>query len=255
MNDATIKLFFISGAPRSGTTFLSDWVTQTSSAYCVHEVLGELENMTDEDWMPFLGTCAQNGQDRYQKKRQLEFLRWQDLRVEQAPTSLGLKQPIVWTQRATAPSALNLFLNNPACKKILIFRHPYDVIASGKSRGLKTSNWPGYTTAEHCQFWQVAYEHQGQWQKDSDTFLAITWENLLLHPEMEKERLEKFLDIQLQVFAGFEHEENYFRQLKRSTTRSGGVTDNEHRKLLTSEDRAIIKQLLGDTCQAMGYEL
>src|SRR5436309_1875203 len=90
------QIFFVTGPPRSGTTFLSDWITECPSAYCAHEIVGSIPGTSPNEITRYLHKCAATGQDRLSKPVQREFLRWDHPYTKIAPTLLGFKEPIAW---------------------------------------------------------------------------------------------------------------------------------------------------------------
>jgi hypothetical protein len=71
-----VQMLFVTGAPRSGTTFVSDWITQSEDAYCAHEISREVDGMTDSEILDYLWYCARTGTDRRDKLSLREFVRW-----------------------------------------------------------------------------------------------------------------------------------------------------------------------------------
>jgi len=246
---------FITGAPRTGTTFLSDWITKTSNAYAVHEVMEEIEGKKEESLINFLNYCAKSGHDRYSKSKQLEFLNWKNLNLKNNPPILGLKQPVVWENTYAPPEVISNFLSLKPIKKILLIRHPYDVIASGKHRGNNTNNWPNYSTVTHCKFWQTSFNYINEWTNTSGSLLLIFWEKLVLNYNAEKKRIEDFLRIELDSFWGFEKEQIYFEKIKAQVSITEGVINNSKRQLLSEEDKKIIKDMLFDNCEFLNYKM
>ncbi|MGH3866079.1 MAG: hypothetical protein ACRDQ4_08060 [Pseudonocardiaceae bacterium] len=49
-----MQMLFVTGVPRSGTTFVSDWITQSKDAYCAHEISREVDGMTDSEILDYL---------------------------------------------------------------------------------------------------------------------------------------------------------------------------------------------------------
>ena len=178
MNTNIRLFFFITGAPRSGTTFLSDWITQSKEAYCVHEVLNDIRGKSVEDLTLYMANCSKNGYDRFSKTQQLKFLDWQKIKVKTDPTVLGLKQPIIWFSTENFRADLHNFFDLKPLKMIVLIRHPFDVIASGKHRANHTNNWPNYSTEDHCKFWQTSFDLIESWNHDSKDNLVIFWKIL-----------------------------------------------------------------------------
>jgi hypothetical protein len=62
---------------------------------------------------------------------------------------MGFKEPVFWpVQSGIAPYHVDGFLQRFPTKYVVMFRHPYDVIASGKRRAEQTTTWPGFTLAD-----------------------------------------------------------------------------------------------------------
>jgi hypothetical protein len=104
-----VQILFVTGALRSGTTFVSDWITQAEDAY-----------------------CARTGTDRQDKRALHEFVRWPTHQPKKRLMVLGFKEPIFWpVQSGVAPCHVDSFLERFPTKYVFMLRHPYDVIASG----------------------------------------------------------------------------------------------------------------------------
>lgn len=59
-----LQMLFVTGAPRSGTTFVSDWITQAEDAYCAHEISREVDGMTDSEILDYPLALRRTGTDR-----------------------------------------------------------------------------------------------------------------------------------------------------------------------------------------------
>ncbi len=247
------KVFYVGGPPRSGTTFISDWITQAPEAYCAHEISARISNKKDEEVVQLLLGYAASGNDRYGKRKQREFLDWENIPVKKAPEQLGFKQPVVWQNPADCPAVADRFIDRMKGKRILIFRHPIDMIASAKHREKTTANWPGYSVKELCAFWKCAFEHTQNWAKDPDRLHVVQWERLLLDHDAEKALLERFLSLKLPQFAGYENSSEYFKILQRTTSFEQGVTGNKKRELLSPQEVKQINQLL-EAYPSFGYK-
>lgn len=247
--------FFVCGAPRSGTTYISDWITESEKAYCVHEVLNEVENMSYEEVVSYLRHCASTGKDRYGKLLQREFLKWNDLHLKEDPQILGIKQPVTWSGTVNSPGLIKNVLAKASVKKIVLLRHPIDVIASGKYRGIHTRNWPNYSVEVHCDLWITAYRHYVEWTELGNEVHVIFWEELVLDFEAEKNKIEIYLGIDLPNFSGYEHSASHFSQLRRSTFRALGVIHNPNRDLLSESEADVIRSKTSEICNNIGYKI
>ena len=252
------QLVFVTGAPRSATTFISDWITQSPDAYCAHEISREVAGMTDDQIMQFLLTCAASGADRLGKTGIRDHMRWNDLPHKDIARLrvLGFKEPVFWPVQSPAPPYhAERFLQKFPARYVVIVRHPYDVVASGKHRAATTATWPGFTTEQHALLWRTAVE---QWQSyichGYDT-LCLRWEQLLLQPSTARNALNRFLGISLPAFHGYEHRPGYIERLRRQVSPAAGLTTGGHRRYLTRTDVQIIRSIAGDIAADIGYEL
>lgn len=250
-----MRYFFVSGPPRSGTTFLSDWLTEVDGVYCAHEVLGELSQINDFNQIPvFLQNLAATGADRYNKKFQHEFLDWSYIKVEKFPICLGIKNPWIWDSIQTLPKQLLWLIRDFDASIIVIVRHPYDTMASGVHRKLFTKNWPFSTVYEHCQTWKWCIE-QLDMIKNLSNCLIVHWEELICSYLTVKGQIESHLAIKLPDFIGYEVTKDTLSSFASNTSRSLGYTANSKRQLLSQHDLAVIKQELSEAASELNYDL
>jgi hypothetical protein len=247
-------LFLVTGPPRSGTTFLSDWITECPDAYCVHEVVEHLADRADHEILDYLRACASTGADRLGKPAQREFLRWDSPRTVGAPRVLGLKEPLVWPADAV-PYAVGEFMIKHRARIVVTIRHPYDLVASGRHRAAHTTNWPGFSVAEHCRFWSESLRLHARYEARGCPAILLRWEELVLEFDRTRSLVDALLGIQLPVFYGNEQDPEYVLALRQKVSLERGVTVESKRGLLTDDDVASIRRLLGRECQALGYEL
>ena len=243
---------FISGAPRSGTTFISDWITETEDAYICHEVLPQLTGLNVPEMWKYLESCAKTSEDRMQKPGQLEFLKWRERRRPFAPSVLGLKEPVTWTTDEP-PEALVSLLSNSQSRCIILVRHPYDLVISGIRRGSGTRNWPGYTIEEHCRFWMQATSLLDWLRRSSIPVLVLPWEDLILVSEASKESLETFIGFPLPEFTGFERDPSQLDFYRQTVSRTHGIRDLRHQAELSDSERKAIFKLVGSLAEEFGY--
>src|SRR5438128_1402735 len=119
----SFEMLFITGAPRSGTTFVSDWITESPDAYCAHEVLDELMGKTEEQVIEYLQYCAATGVDRLSKQLQREFMHWDNPRTKTDPRILGFKEPLVWPiEMGQMPYPVGSFLEKFDTRYIVMVR-------------------------------------------------------------------------------------------------------------------------------------
>jgi len=246
------SFLFITGAPRSGTTFISDWITETEDAYICHEVLPELTGLTLPQMWAYLELCARTSDDRMKKSRQLEFLRWRERRRTIAPRVFGLKEPVTWTTD-TPPDSLEMLLANASSRCVLLVRHPYDIVISGIRRGSETRNWPGFTVEEHCRLWLQAVSFTHWLQRSDVPLLVLPWEDLILEHEAAQQSLEEFIGFQLPAFSGFERDPAQLDAYRRTVSRKHGICDALHRAELSPRDRATIASLVAPRAEELGY--
>ncbi len=96
---------------------------------------------------------------------------------------------------------------------------------------------------------------------DSTRFLSLSYENIILHPEIEMKRVSEFLNIDFnpQVFDFYKSSES------KNTASAGEMWENvskpilssnfnKYKKLLTSEEIKIFEKLAGKTLQTLGYQ-
>lgn len=256
MTALPFDLTFVTGAPRTGTTYLSDWITESPDAYCAHEILSDVRGMSDEEILDYLRRCAATGVDRTSKVLQHEFLRWKEPKTKTDPKLLGFKQPVVWPAApGETPYAAGEFLGKFDTLYVVAVRHPYDVIASGKHRALHTRNWPGFTTEEHCRLWLSAAAARRSYAERGFRVLDVRWERLVLDFEGTKAALEGFLGVELPVFHGYEITAEYMRSLRPRVSLEGGLLSGSKRELLTPPDLEVIRSLTAEQCALLGYEL
>lgn len=245
---------FVTGPPRSGTTFLSDWITETDDAYVCHEVLPELSGLSLAEMWSFLESCAQTSIDRMQKSKQLEFLAWRERRRQSVPRVLGLKEPITWTSEEP-PEALRALLLHSQSRCIALVRHPFDVVISGFRRAQSSRNWPGYSVEEHCRLWLQVSSVIAWARSRSIPVLVLLWEDMILSQITVKKRIEEFIGFQLPTFNGFERNPDELEYYRRTVSRTHGVCDHGQRSLLSGVDRQCVSAMLGLQAEAYGYRL
>jgi hypothetical protein len=247
-------LFLVTGAPRSGTTFVGDWLNEDPATYCVHEVWDAGEEIAPADFLVRLQECAATGSDRLGKEAQREFIQWPAHRPRPALRRLGLKEPVTWTVAAPdLPRPLDeVFAGAPL---VVTVRHPYDVVASGLARAANTSNWPGFSVAEHCDFWIRSVELGDAARAAGRPALTVVWEEMLVEPERAQRGLEQLLGLTLPPFDGFELTPRRLADLRRQVDRRAGLPASPARELLPAGDRARIAELVAGHCDALGYAL
>jgi Sulfotransferase family len=256
MNSETYQrpFLFVTGPPRSGTTFLSDWITETEDAYVCHEVLPELSGLNLAERWAFLESRAQTSMDRMQKPKQLEFLAWRERRRQSVPRVLGLKEPVTWTSEEP-PEALRALLLHAQSRCIALVRHPFDVVISGLRRGQSSRNWPGYSVEEHCRLWLQVSSVIAWARSHAIPVLVLPWEDLILSQATVKERIEEFIGFPLPAFNGFERSPDELEYYRRTVSRTHGVCDDGQRSLLSGLDRQRITAMLAPQAEAYGYRL
>lgn len=245
---------FVTGAPRSGTTFISDWITETEDAYVCHEVLPQLTGLTVPEMWAYLGSCADTSNDRMQKPRQLEFLAWRERRRPVPPRVLGLKEPVTWTTDAP-PEPLVTLLSHAQSRCVMLVRHPYDIVISGFRRGSQTRNWPGYTIEEHCRLWMQATSLKEWLRRSGIPVLVLPWEDLIVVNEAAKGSLEAFIGFPLPAFSGFERNPAQLDSYRQTVTRTHGICDARRRAELSRCDRNRIATLVAQRAEELGYRL
>ncbi len=243
---------FVTGAPRSGTTFVSDWISETEDSYVCHEVLPELAGMPVEAMWAYLANCARTGMDRMGKVKQLEFMSWQERQRTAVPRILGLKEPVAWDgSEAPQPIASLLAAKPSLC--IVLIRHPYDVVTSGMRRGRQTSNWPGYSVNDHCRLWLQTLALAGWVRRMGTPVLLVRWEELFLEHEAVKEKIEEFVGVSLPGFTGFERRPTELAFYAKNVSKAHGLRDADRRQELSNADRDEIKAVVGSEAREMGY--
>jgi hypothetical protein len=256
MNSDTYQrpFLFVTGPPRSGTTFLSDWITETEDAYICHEVLPELGGLSLAEMWKFLESLAQTSLDRMQKPKQLEFLAWRERRRQSIPRVLGLKEPVTWTSEEP-PEALRALLLHAQSRCIALVRHPFDVVNSGLRRGQTSRNWPGYSVEEHCRLWLQTSSVIAWVRSHAIPALVIHWEELILSQATVKEQIEEFIGFPLAAFNGFERSPDELEYYRRRVSRTHGICEDGQRSFLSSVDRECIAAMLTQQAEAYGYRL
>lgn len=252
------QLVFVTGAPRSATTFVSDWITQSPDAYCAYEISREVAGMTDDQIMRFLRKCAVSGEDRLGKTGIRDHMHWSNLPRKEIVRLrvLGFKEPVFWpVQTPSPPYHADGFLQKYPARYVIIMRHPYDVVASGKHRAATTATWPGFTTEQHALLWHTAVQQWQSYVRRGHETLCLRWEQLLLQPRTARSALNRFLGISLPAFDGYERTPGYIERLRRQVSPVAGLIRSEHRHYLTRTDIDIIRTVAGEDAAGIGYEL
>jgi hypothetical protein len=250
------RMIFVTGAPRSGTTFVSDWITESTDAYCAHEILEDIAGKTDEQIISYMWYCAATGVDRLSKPLQREFMRWNVPKTKTSPSLLGFKEPLIWPiVPDQMPYPVSGFLEKFDARYIVLIRHPYDVIASGKHRAICTRNWPNFSVEEHCLFWLDAVVLYDFYVERGFKALCIRWEKLITAFTEVKEALGQFLNLTLPEFHGYEHTFEHIQSLRKQVSLTEGLKGDGKRELLTQSDLEIIRLLTADSCASLGYSL
>lgn len=248
---------FVTGAPRSGTTYVGDWLTEMANGYCVHEVRGSLEGLSAAEVAAALMRYANSGSDRLDKPAQRAFMKWGHLGGKNAANLLGLKEPNTWRNGgqpgAIPPTSIWDWLNEYRVHTIILVRHPADVIASGKRRGLTTSNWPAYDSVTMCEFWLNSARLYRTLAKANLPVLALRWETVMLTADHCRDAIESFLGVDLPPFEGNERSVNYLERVRRLVDPCRGVVDGPDRSLLDSGDRDCVAETLIHPDSWKGY--
>jgi len=242
----------VTGAPRSGTTFISDWITECRGAYCVHEVMSELIAKDANEILGILLQCARTGRDRIAKLRQREFIRWDSPKVELSPWLLALKQPVIWT-RDTRPYAVDGLVRDSRGRYVVLVRHPIDVVASGRRRAQKTKNWPGFSVEEHCAFWLEAIELARAAEDEGIPVTIVRQEELLINADGVRQSLSGWLNLPLRSFTGHEYQEAELSHKRSTTTCNRGSPGSGARSLLTPAEIILVRKLTEKRAQEFGY--
>lgn len=249
---------FVSGAPRSGTTFVSDWLTQLPDGYCVHEVLSDLMGSSCAEALDALARYASTGSDRLAKVKQREFVAWPDggLRTP-LPKIVGWKEPVTWGRGGLrdVPDPLGALLQTHCHEAVVTVRHPYDVVASGRRREAMTSNWRPLSVAQHCSFWLGALDMVRDLQSAGCNVLVLRWEDLLADPRSAAAQLGKLVGRELPAFDGYERDAQELSEMRGCVDSERGLAGHSSRATLTSTDRAEIRRLLQPDAADAGYVL
>lgn len=251
------EFFFVSGAPRSGTTFVSDWLTQLPDTYCVHEVLADLKGRPAEEVLPALLRYAATGADRLDKCLQREFLSWPETGLEKdTPHLLGWKEPVTWGRDGidAVPQPLRAALHKWCSKAVIIIRHPSDVVASGRRREATTNNWRSLSVEEHCTYWLSALDLIRDLESLGVEVLVLRWEDIIADPENSGLRLGDLIGRKLPLFTGYERDANELRILRSCVNATRGLLGHPSRGYLTADDEWEIRQMLGVRISEFGYE-
>lgn len=252
----TDRFLFVTGSPRSGTTYVSDWLTQLPDVYCVHEVLSELRDWPPAQVLQALLGYARAGSDRLAKPLQREFLSWPDSGLQtEAPMLLGWKEPVTWRPGglAACPEPLRTALRQQCDRAVVTLRHPFDVVASGRRRERSTTNWRPLSIEEHCEYWFSALELAGDLDRVGAQVLVLRWESMVVDPAGTADRLGELIGLRLPEFAGYERTGDELSGLRAAIDQERGLVDHPHRDALTGPDRDRIWQLVGNAATGMGY--
>ncbi|MFD7708854.1 hypothetical protein ACFV6E_08850 [Streptomyces sp. NPDC059785] len=252
------EFFFVTGAPRSGTTYVSDWLTQLEDAYCVHEVLADLRHRSPEEALAALEVYARSGADRLDKVRQREFLAWPSQGLETpVPGLVGWKEPVTWERGglSAVPEPLGTLLRRHCEKAMVTVRHPFDVVASGRRREATTSNWRPLSVAEHCAFWLSTLDVIRDLKAQGTEVLVLHWESLLADPGSSAVRMGELLNRTLLAFDGYEREPEELSSMRACVDPQRGLSGHASRRYLTETDRQEISLLLSVEAAELGYEV
>ncbi len=253
------RLLFVTGAPRSGTALVSDWVSQSPWAYCAHEISREVVGMTDAEIVQYLWGCAETGSDRMGKVGVREHMRWEGFGRKDPGCLrlLGFKEPVFWpVQSTSAPYHVAGFLRKFGTHYVVILRHPYDVVASGKHRAAATHTWPEFTTEQHARLWPAAAKLPDLYAGRGSPTLFIKWEDLLLDADAARLDLARFLGVPLPAsFHGYEHTPERIQVLRSHVSPAGGLVSGGHRHYLAGSDIKLIDAIVGPAAAELGYLL
>jgi hypothetical protein len=249
---------FVTGAPRSGTTYVSDWLTQLEDAYCVHEVLTDLKGRPAEEAFAALNAYASSGADRLDKVRQREFLSWPSKGLE--TRDLGLlawKEPVAWEGGGldAVPDPLGTLLRTHCSQAVVTVRHPFDVVASGRRREASTSNWRPLSVEAHCAFWLSTLQLIRDLERQGCAVLVLRWEDLLADAGANAARLGEFVKRELPAFEGYEREPEELASMRACVHPERGLVGHTSRTYLTESDKEEIRRLLLAEATELGYEL
>ncbi|MCX0246591.1 hypothetical protein [Streptomyces drozdowiczii] len=252
------EFLFVTGAPRSGTTYISDWLTQLDDAYCVHEVLTDLKGKPSEDAFAALNAYASSGADRLDKVRQREFLSWPSEGLEARDLELlAWKEPVAWAGGGldAVPDPLGTLLRTRCNQAVVTVRHPFDVVASGRRREAATSNWRPLSVEAHCAYWLSTLQLIRDLELQGCDVLVLRWEGLLADPSAHAVRLGKFVKRELPAFEGYEREPEELVSMRACVHPEGGLVGHASRMYLTKSDTQEIHRLLQAEATELGYDL
>jgi hypothetical protein len=260
-----LRLFFLTGAPRSGTTVVSDWIMESPGAYCAHEIMPLIgAAASPSEILKVLRSCAETGADRLDKPGQRMFMNWQEIAVERQPRLLGWKEPMVdstigdpdsahWSDLLT--SRISCFLRHYDAPTVVLQRHPLDVLASAQQRAQATRNWPGYSTTQLCHFWLAARRFVQALERSRRQHLVLRWESLAIDPVLAAERLQAFLGHPISPSVGRERTPSYLHEMRATVCPRRGWISNPARGLLQPSATDEILKTLGTELAVAGYEL
>jgi hypothetical protein len=249
---------FVTGAPRSGTTFVSDWLSQLPDCYCAHEVLADLAGRTPDEAIAALALYAASGSDRLTKLRQREFLQWpSDGLSKVSATLIGWKEPVTWPRGGlgAVPEPLRSLLRTRCRQAVVAVRHPFDVVASGRRREATTTNWRPLSVVEHCNYWLSTLDLIRGLAEAGSQVLVLHWEEMVADPAGSARDLGRLLHRVLPNFDGYERGREELQTMRTCVDRKYGLVGHEQRRYLSDDDQDEIRRLLRSEAEDLGYAL
>ena len=195
------KICLISGAPRSGTSALCEWLghqqelsafTESRILVSMHAFIEEIHRFRnlDRDEITIADLARQLVYDYYASSRILIGKR---MLVDKEPL-----EPIAFPSKEYGRFLLNMRQLFPESKFLLAIRHPIATVWSMSQRtwgeSLMDTERRGFTLQEYIDNWCSCADLILQYSSDPNTYI-VQFGRLVNDPESESRRIFDFLDI------------------------------------------------------------
>jgi len=195
------QICLISGAPRSGTSALLEWLGHQPSVSAfqesrilvsIHRFIEEIHRFKDldRDSAAIVSLARQLVLDYYSSSRTLIGKR---LLVDKEPL-----EPIAFPSKEYGPFIINVKRLFPECKLLLTVRDPFATVWSmaGRTWGESLTNMEtkSFTIEEYTENWSSCADLLLQYCSDPNTYI-VQFGRLINDPENESRRIFDFLNI------------------------------------------------------------
>lgn len=212
----------VSGAPRSGTTALCEWLghqrdvsafTESRILVSIHKFMEEIYRFhnLEKDSRMIVDLARHLVIDYYSSSR---ILMGKKVLIDKEPL-----EPIAFPSKEYGRFIMNIRTLFPECKLLLMVRDPVATIWSMTSRtwgsSLTSPESRSFTLEEHIENWSSCAELIVQHCSDSNAYI-VQYGRLIHDAENESRRVFEFLDIQEgSAFQPREPKENGFSNKQR----------------------------------------